>query len=36
MEGLHFIKLKSLMLFLQDIKLTHATGEAEKYPSKLH
>lgn len=29
MEGPHFIKFKSLMLFLQDIKLTHATGEAE-------
>lgn len=36
MEALHFIKLKSLMPFLQAIKLTHATDETEKYPSKLH
>lgn len=36
MEGLHFIKLKSLRLFLQDIKLIHAKGEAENYLSKFH
>ena len=30
MEGLHFIKLKSLILFLQDIKLTQMQQVKQK------